>query len=612
MTTIDVTYCTRQRSTEETEVSGYMAEEAKLLETYYEPCIDEPLKNSEILFHNQPTPLYHTMENPDEKFGILRLKVEPKPEGTNATSQKIAMIFTIDTSASMTDYCTDNRRKLDHAVQTLIGIMQYLADAVAADVTVAVLTFSTTVKRILDFTRISHENLSEITRILERIRAQDSTNIEAALKEADLALVEYGAKNPDTKLYHIQLTDGEVTDGEKDHDRLAELVNPDYTNIFVGFGKYHDDRLLSKLSENPRNDYRFIDKLEFSKVVYGEILYNILYHRYDEVEIEVHGAQIYNWRTNQWGSRLMLSNIPYDCERMFQLRADATSDPPSSVEAFVWTTPSQIHGGPSKIYCYPELMDIESNEREVRDLTRYSFRQRTQELLYEVRECIKRQNNTEDSIDSFSDSLFTPSLEVETTEPNSEKNEKRVIYEKCREFMRTIKEYMDANNAKDDRSLRLLQDDIYIVLKTLYRRNAHMWCATRHISLGREHSYQPTQGFDAGEDFDATMPYTPRPKLRRNGRPQLFYTTQDPPVYTFPLFDHPLNTPDITGNNEHYEMSQNFDRTMMSPSMARTIDAVVGDTPISEPTVPVEPPLSIRPPAVGGTAPQSLRDCPPL
>ena len=337
--------------------------------------------------------------------------------------------------------------------------------------------------------------------------------------------MEYGAKNPDTKLYHIQLTDGEVTDGEKDHDRLAELVNPDYTNILVGFGKYHDDRLLSKLSENPRNDYRFIDKLEFSKVVYGEILYNILYHRYDEVEIEVHGAQIYNWRTNQWGSRLMLSNIPYDCERMFQLRADATSDPPSSVEAFVWTTPSQMHGGPSKIYCYPELMDIESNEREVRDLTRYSFRQRTQELLYEVRECIKRQNNTEDSIDSFSDSLndaealldaeasgvfggrgfaseaklFTPSLEVETAEPNTEKNEKRAIYEKCREFMRTIKEYMDANNAKHDRSLRLLQDDIYIVLKTLYRRNAHMWCATRHISLGREHSYQPTQGFDAGK-----------------------------------------------------------------------------------------------------------------
>lgn len=571
---------------------------------YQENLIDEPLKNSEIIFHNQPTPLYHTMENPDEKFGILRLKVEPKPEGATTTSQKIAIVFTIDTSASMTDYCTDNRRKLDHAVQTLIGIMQYLADATAADVTVAVLTFSTTVKHILDFTRISHENLPEIIRVLEGIRAQDSTNIEAALKEADQVLVVYGAQNPDTKLYHIQLTDGEVTEGEKDHNKLAELVNPDYTNIFVGFGKYHDDRLLSKLSENPRNDYRFIDKLEFSKVVYGEILYNILYHQYDEVEIEVHGAQIYNWRTNQWGSRLMLANVPYDCERVFQLRADATSDPPSSVEAFVWTTPSQLDGGPSKIYCYPELMDIESNEREVRDLTRYSFRQRTQELLYEVRECIKRQREAEDearsrrsSIDSIPDDLSPESsaktpLGVETTSPPKmdASAEKRAIYEKCREFMRTIKEYMETHtDAKDDRSLRLLQDDIYIVLKTLYRRNAHMWCATRHISLGREHSYQPTQGFDAGDempifdmdttDFGATMPYTPRPKLRRNGRPQLFYTTRDPPIYTFPLFDHPLNTPDITGNEEHYEMSQNFDRTMMSPSMARTIDAVVGDTP---------------------------------
>lgn len=565
---------------------------------YYEHCIDESLKNSEILFHNQETPLYHTMRTPNEKFGILRLKVEPKLESATTVLQKIAIIFTIDTSASMTDYCSDNRRKLDHAIQTLIGIIQYLADSAIKEVTVAVLTFSTTVKRILDFTRISHENLTEITQILNEIRAQDSTNIEAALKEADRVLVEYACHNPDTKLYHIQLTDGEVTEGEKDHAKLAELVNPDYTNIFVGFGKYHDDRLLSKLSENPRNDYRFIDKLEFSKVVYGEILYNILYHKYDEVEIEMHGAQIYNWRTNQWGSRLMIANVPYDCERIFQLRADATSDPPSSVEAFVWTTPSQLHGGPSKIYCYPELMDIESNEREVRDLTRYSFRQRTQELLYEVREFIRRQREAEaedearsrrSSIDSISnDHYLSPesstknSLGVDTDTPQKTdtSNEKRAIYEKCREFMRTIKEYMETHaDTKDDRSLRLLQDDIFIVLKTLYRRNAHMWCTTRHISLGREHSYQPTQGFDMVDDFETTLPYIPRPKLRRNGRPQLFYTTRDPPVYTFPLFDHPLDTPDITGIDEHYEMSQNFDRTMMSPSMARTIDAVVGDTP---------------------------------
>jgi Mg-chelatase subunit ChlD len=505
-----------------------------------------------IIFHNQATPLYHTMSSDDEKFGILRLKIEPESE---PAPRKIAIVFTIDTSASMTDYCSDNKRKIDHATQTLIGIMHYLAEnskksgGQGPEVTVAVLSFSSKVKHIVEFTRITSENLTKIVRKIHCIHSQDSTNIETAIKEADAMLIEYGNQNPDTKLYHIQLTDGEITDGIKDHDKLAEIVNPDYTNIFVGFGKYHDDRLLCRLSENPRNDYRFIDKLEYSKIVYGEIMYNILYHKYDKIKIEIQGgAEIYDWRTNTWGSHLVIRNIPYDCDRIFQLRCAGTVDPAFDVEAIIWTDESQ---SPHQIYCYPELINAETNELEVHDLTQYSFRQRTQELLYEVRELMKRGGDT--------------------TEDDPDTTEKNILYTKCQEFMRTIKEYIGRDVDGETRLLRLLQDDIYIVLKTLYRRNAHMWCATRQISLGSEHSYQPT----AFEDDLGPVTLSVAPKMRRQ-QTQVFYTTQDSPIYTFPLFDHPLNTPDMEPKFE-YELSQNYEITTMSPTLARTIDAIAGD-----------------------------------
>lgn len=561
-----------------------------------------PLKNSEILFHNTENQLYHTKQTLDEKFGILRIKIPPILENTDEV-QKIAMIFTIDTSASMTDYCSDNRRKLDHAVQTLVGIMRYLADNTKrppnTEVTVAILSFSSEVKHVVDFTPISEENLQHIIDLIYKIYAQDSTNIEVALKEANRMLMEFSVNNPDSVLYHIQLTDGEVTDGEKDHSKLAQIVNPTYTNIFVGFGKYHDDYLLCRLSENPRNDYRFIDKLEFSSIVYGEILYNILYHCYDMIDIEMHDAEIYNWRTNQWTRILRVHNLPYDCERVFHLRTSADTVV-YNIEAKLTTKTKAKWEETEVVYCYPELLDMENATMEARDLTNYSFRQRTQELLYEVREFVKKQKEAEDEAersrrnstdyDYLSGGLEPQplsQLDISDHTPAQDPNSpKRELYEKCREFMRTIKEYMTNKNLTEDRFMHLLQDDIYIVLKTLYRRNAHLWCATRHNSLGREHSYQPSHGIDLFEgslldvdiDIDMNSTFTrPRPKMKRN-RPRVFYTTQDPPIYTFPLFEHPLDTPDITGDVGNYEMSQNFDTTMMSPTMAKTVTAISEST----------------------------------
>lgn len=535
--------------------------------------MSELLQNSEIVFHTAATELYHEMP-PDHHFGILNLKIGPSVE---PIAKNIAIVFTIDCSASMTDRCSDNRTKLEHAKYTMIGILSFLAENSEQSVSVAVVTFSKKLYPIFNFTKITPENLDEYIQKIQNIKTKECTNIENALREADRTLTEFSTKNPTAALYHIQLTDGEVTDGENDHTKLANMVNTNYTNIFVGFGKNHDDELLCKLAENPRNEYRFVDKIEFSSIVYGEILYNILYLVFDKLVVTVPNGEIYDWRTNSWNKTLVVNNIPYDSERIFQLRS---SSKPYDVEAEIATAADEPAF--ATVYCYPDLIQLRSNEDRTKmdlgvpngnhliqlsltecqtkmelgvpspdphDLTTYSFRQRTQELLYEVRSFIQKQNAEKKSKkNNYVSEPEKPCL-------NANMSEKMKIYNKCQDFIKKIKTYMELNNIKNDHAMKLLQDDIYIIMNTLFCNNAHMWCTTRQQSLGQNHSYQPTD-FAESEDFlESTIRM---PKMRRSQ------------ACTYPLFDRDT----ATAAAEPYELSQNFDFATMSPSMARAITAV--------------------------------------
>ena len=73
------------------------------------------------------------------------------------------------------------------------------------------------------------------------------------------------------------MTDGDVTVGNRDANTLATLVDPTITNAFIGFGMHHDAVLLNTISSGDNSAYYFIDKLENSGYVYGEILHDIVW-----------------------------------------------------------------------------------------------------------------------------------------------------------------------------------------------------------------------------------------------------------------------------------------------------------------------------------------------
>ena len=63
----------------------------------------------------------------------------------------------------------------------------------------------------------------------------------------------------------------------KDIKILKESVSDDFENIFIGFGLEHDSYLLNQLAETKKGEYRFIDKLENTCLVYGEVVHNMLH-----------------------------------------------------------------------------------------------------------------------------------------------------------------------------------------------------------------------------------------------------------------------------------------------------------------------------------------------
>lgn len=509
---------------------------------------------SEILFSDVP----YSAEMPShQKPGILRLIMRPELDSSenmppSVSSQKIAIIITIDASVLMTDYSIDNRRKIEQAIYTLKSMMTYLAEHEATcggrrEVCVAILSSQPDMSGVCPRTiwsgfpgddgarscPISYENLQDIiTKIDEEIKVDAMQDMAATMKEATRILDEYGRRNPEAQLYHIQLIDGEYPVAGA---AAAEYISPNVSCSYITFGKYldltHHQRHIDKI--------RYIDKIENAKLrllaegqspdasVYSEILYNILYHLYDKLEIslgENTGVEIYNSRTNEWGSRLLVTNVPYNCDRIFHLRADSNIDPVFASEAVVRVVDDNIDAAdPSliyeTIYCYPKLIDFLPNENhsfdedasnldENSDLLQYGILcQKTEELLYKM-------------------------LDPSGGGGGADAPPGASTYEECREFFRKI-----SAAAAEAAYRRLATTNSFLILKSLYRKNAHahLWCDSAGDCSATSDIIISDAPLHIQNSQNANI-------IEYTQRSNLYYTTKDPPIYTFELFDHPMTS----------------------------------------------------------------------
>lgn len=400
-----------------------------------------------------------------QHFGILKIKLNDTP----ITKQPQLIKFTVDMSGSMQDMCGDGRTKMQHSNHITINILRLAADSESKEGTeiwIQVDAFDDQIETIIEPQRVTPEKLPELIAKINGIYPRNSTNIELALKDSNVKITQFLELHPNFAVTHIFTTDGQSNVGITDDTQLTELVCPLYSNIFIGLGLDHSASTLSAFSTKKHACYYFIDKIENGGLVFGEVIHGILYQALTDIVIEVSNAEIYDYKTNQWSEKLAIDSLTGEAEKTYHLRT-RESDNIDDVEARIvatrthtqtpTTTPATTHL--ATVYNMPAL-ECEDGiiTPPPEEISKYVFRQRTQELLYEA-----KQNGTR--------------LDI------------RGLKSKLKNFLSLMKSYMEKNSLTEDPTFQSLNDDIVIVLQTLGTSFQTMYTSARINSNGREQSY---------------------------------------------------------------------------------------------------------------------------
>ena len=389
---------------------------------------------------------YLPQELPNEmKFGIVKINTTTPPE----IHKKLFFLFSVDCSGSMSDICNDRRTKNAHIIHTLTNMLLFFSEKENIYIYVQIDAFDDKIWSIIKPVLISPNNVHELIKQLTKIYPRNTTNIELALIHAKEQIDLFTANdiNDDMTLltldkYHIFMTDGDITQGNTCEIYLKTLLNLTATNIFIGFGSEHNIKVLSELGsgndENSNvNHYYFIDVLENSGLVYGEIIHNILYGVLKNVELFIYNGLFYNWKTNLWTTTLNIGNVIYETEKVYHI---VCFDNPTIIST-------------NTNYCSNYNFDSLSES-----ITKYKYRQRTQQLLFEARHFGER---------------------------NDEESMKNKLYNFFKE--------LQSCNIDDKPFIKLLTDDIYVTYKTFGTKDGAMYSGARQTSQGIQRCYNVGQ-----------------------------------------------------------------------------------------------------------------------
>ena len=443
-------------------------------------------KSAFITFEDKNIELENLPIN-NAKFGILNFNaVHCLP-----TSVEHEFIFVIDNSGSMTDLCSDKRSKMQHIIHTLKKMVLYFKENSDIKVNISIFTFDDHFYNVVDRTDITKEKLPAILNKIDNILPNGSTNIELALKKINKYISDLKYMFPTNQINHIFMTDGEITSGDSNHDNILQLVDNSIYNVFVGFGVNHDSNLLNLISCGNKSSYYFIDEIEKSGLVYGEILHSLLYKMIYDVEICITNGFIYNYISNLWTNILYIGDITGETNKNYHI----ISRCPNECNVLIQCKKNindNINTLSFNITNNMNLIDF-INFKPI-NFDNYVFRQKTLQMLYEAKKCqqdkikyYKYINHIDYIIDNFNtgDDFI-----------NSKQNQDDNIEEKCicikkkmLELLFEMKKYMIDNNMRGDSFITNLCNDLYISHKTFDTQFGAMFINARQTSQGTQRCY---------------------------------------------------------------------------------------------------------------------------
>ena len=397
----------------------------------------------------------------DNQFGVFQIELEK----TKITEEEQEINLMIDKSGSMDEMCGDGSTKMHQIIHVTKNILRFVAKkCTKGNVKISLKAFNTEVETVFENTVITEDILDDLVKRVDKVYANDGTDIGIALKSMH---------SPGTNRHNIFMSDGDANLGETCPAILAEFVDPNAMNTFVGFGLEHNLNIFAALSKTKNSTYYFVDKAEKSGNAYGEILDGILYNCLKEVRIRIVGGTLYNWKTDEWTTEIFVGNMSSEAKKTFHIMTPKIEDVQITVCA------SNLVG--EEVVTY-------GTESKTEDLQNMIYRQRTMELLFKA-----TQKMNQDEINSLKKEL--------------------------KAFVAEMKEYMKETA---DPLVKNLCDDIVITYRTLGTQFGAMYSCSRQTTQGEERVYNvsdPPTNDEMSPRFGVSqriprfvLPQTPRNK----------------------------------------------------------------------------------------------------
>ena len=516
--------------------------------------MDKFINKIGIDFHSDmiemPIEIFNGIGEEKEKFGIISLQLEK----TEIIKNPIFILFSIDNTASMSETCKRGFSKLHYLKQTFKNMIEFLATIENAEIYIKVHSFNRVVNVVVDNVRIMRENINDIISKIIDLKTDSVTAIDNAFNEARETMKTYISEYPLHYVTHIFMTDGEPTSGIKNHNLLIDLIDESYSNVFIGFGKDHNIDLLRKCGNLKSAYYDFVDNIEYSGIVYGEIIHNILYPILKNVTIEIENGLLYDWKTNLWVTFIYEEKLIGESNKIYHIKSTNCE----KVIVKIFGIPFYEIGEPKLLEYFYILNDYHRvDEKEKNDLSKYIFRQAVQEILYKT-------NNINDFIENININ--------DNNNINELKNEIKNIFSK-------IHKYMRENNLLQDDMMKQLCNDLSICYNTLGTYYGKMYSLGRQTSQGRQQTHNITipdfmsnilmkvNSFDSDVNHDLD-------NLENLITPLKHPSDIDDSIFKF--YDNSKNNNVCDDEIENYIPSNDCLSCFSSPSLVNTIRSVSG------------------------------------
>jgi hypothetical protein len=458
----------------------------------------------------------------------------------------------------MEDRCGDGKTKMQHICHILKNMVSYFKEHPTIRAHITICTFDDVCDTVLERVVITDTNFSKIITTIDEILPRGSTNIEAAIQHINQCCSTIRTEFPTHNICSVFMTDGQVTTGNPEVEVISGLIDRTIDNTFIGVGLEHDGTLLSTLGSGQNCNYYFIDKLENSGFVYGEIIHGVIYKMLTNVKLTIEFGLIYDFKNNKWVSSIDVGNVVGESDKVYHVSTHAPD------ACWVSVSGNKLDGS--------ALEPLVALRKEGwATLDKYIYRQRTLQHLYIINDFVKRQYNNNDH------NVFGILDRPATEQPIID--EQKQIRDALRAFIDEMKNYMTTNNLTHDSFMKNLCDDIYICYRTFTTKYASMYAAARQSSQGAQRCY--TVNHTPQDDAAEHMYRTP-PRLNRKGRggipPPPILSRSNPrgaSLFTFPDLENVFDD-DITHKVARFDDTQSPYRTPGTVTLMRALSNAPG------------------------------------